>query len=87
MSKSSKNATGGEVPFEEALHKLEGIVEEMESEDLPLEKLLTRFEEGTRLAKLCQEKLSEAELKIAQLEKSAAGEFKIKPLETPGDET
>ncbi len=86
MSKPAKNAASSEVPFEEALHKLEGIVEEMEAEDLPLEKLLTRFEEGTRLAKLCQEKLSEAELKIAQLEKNAAGELKLKPLESPDDE-
>ncbi len=86
MSKPAKNAAGGEVPFEEALQKLEGIVEEMEAEDLPLEKLLTRFEEGTRLAKLCQEKLSEAELKIAQLEKNAAGVLKLKPLESPDDE-
>ncbi len=84
MSKPAKSAA--EMPFEEALHKLEKIVEELEGEDLPLEKLLARFEEGTKLAKLCQEKMSEAELKIAQLEKSVAGEFKVKPLTVPGEE-
>ena len=68
------------MPFEEALKKLEGIVEAMESQDLPLETLLSRYEEGTRLAKICQEKLAEAELKIQQLEKTAAGELKLKPL-------
>lgn len=52
----------------------------MESEDLALETLLARYEEGTRLAKLCQEKLAEAELKIQQLEKNAAGEFSLKPI-------
>jgi exodeoxyribonuclease VII small subunit len=66
--------------FEEALKKLESIVDAMEGEDLPLETLLTRYEEGTRLAKVCQEKLAEAELKIQQLEKTAAGEFKLKPV-------
>jgi len=71
----------GNVPFEEALKKLEGIVEAMESEDLPLETLLSRYEEGTRLAKVCQEKLAEAELKIQQLEKNAGGEMKLKPVE------
>jgi len=82
MSKSAKADAGkGGLPFEEALKKLEGIVEAMESEDLPLEALLARYEEGTRLAKVCQEKLAEAELKIRQLEKSAAGELKLKPLE------
>ena len=68
------------LPFEEALQKLETIVEAMESDDLPLETLLARYEEGTKLAKHCQEKLAEAELKIQQLEKNAAGELKLKPL-------
>ena len=69
----------GTLPFEEALKKLEGVVEAMESQDLPLEALLARYEEGTRLVKVCQEKLAEAELKIRQLEKDAAGELKLKP--------
>jgi len=67
-------------PFEEALKKLEGVVEAMESDELPLEVLMARYEEGTRLVKICQEKLAEAELKIQQLEKNAAGEMKLKPL-------
>jgi exodeoxyribonuclease VII small subunit len=83
MSKSTKaaaSATKGEdMPFEEALQKLESIVEAMEADDLPLETLLARFEEGTRLAHLCQAKLAEAELKIQQLEKDAAGEPVLKP--------
>ena len=75
------------LPFEQALKKLEEIVEAMESQDLPLETLLARYEEGTRLARVCQEKLAEAEVKIQQLEKNSAGEFKLKPMhlsEEPG---
>lgn len=68
------------LPFEEALKKLEAIVEAMEADDLPLETLLARYEEGTKLSKYCQEKLAEAELKIQQLEKNAVGELKLKPL-------
>jgi len=68
------------MPFEEALEKLETIVEAMESGDLPLESLIAKYEDGVKLAKVCQEKLAEAELKIQQLEKSAAGELKLKPL-------
>jgi exodeoxyribonuclease VII small subunit len=68
-------------PFEEALKKLESIVETMEAGDLPLETLIARYEEGARLAKVCQEKLAEAELKIQQLEKTAAGEMKLKHLD------
>jgi exodeoxyribonuclease VII small subunit len=70
----------GTLAFEEALKKLESIVDAMESEDLPLESLLAKYEEGTHLAKACQEKLAEAELKIQQLEKAASGEMKLKPV-------
>jgi len=63
------------------LKKLEDIVETMESDELPLETLLARYEEGAKLVKVCQEKLAEAELKIQQLEKNAAGEMKLKPFE------
>ncbi len=72
------NAAG--LPFEEALKKLEAIVEAMESEELPLETLLSKYAEGSELARVCQAKLADAELKIQQLEKNAAGEIKLKPL-------
>jgi exodeoxyribonuclease VII small subunit len=75
-----------EMPFEEALKRLESIVDAMESEDLPLETLLSRFEEGTRLTKICQAKLAEAELKIQQLEKNASGELTLKPFATESAE-
>jgi exodeoxyribonuclease VII small subunit len=77
------SARVGGLPFEEALKKLETIVAAMEGEDLPLETLLAKYEEGTRLAKICQEKLADAELKIQQLEKTAAGDMKLKPLALP----
>ena len=86
MPSTSKNtvqnnsAKAADLPFEEALKKLEAIVEAMESEDLPLETLLAKYEEGTQLSRVCQAKLAEAEVKIQQLEKTAAGELKIKPL-------
>ena len=83
MANSSKNAPPipgvSNLSFEDVMKKLEGVVEVMEAGDLPLETLLTRYEEGVRLIKICQEKLAEAELKIQQLEKSASGELKLKP--------
>lgn len=82
-SKSAgQNHPAKNLPFEDALKKLEGVVGAMESGDLSLETLLARYEEGTRLVKICQEKLAEAELKIQQLEKNAAGEMKLKPFDT-----
>lgn len=82
MASAGKNAGTNDpakaLPFEQALKKLEDIVESMESQDLALDVLLSRYEEGTRLAKVCQDRLAEAELKIQQLEKNAAGELKLK---------
>ncbi len=49
----------------------------MEGDDLPLEKLLKRYEEGTRLAKGCQAKLEDAELKIQKLQPNADGEDEL----------
>ncbi len=74
-----------DVPFEEAMQKLEIIVDAMESGELPLESLMAKFEEGTRLAKVCQTKLAQAETKIQQLEKNAAGELTLRPLETSNE--
>lgn len=85
MSKTSKAAeagksAGAELPFEDALKRLEAIVESMEGDELPLEMLLAKFEEGTRLAQLCQARLAEAELKVQQLEKNLAGQMLLKPV-------
>ena len=90
MSKPTKATAaqtdgGKEVPFEEALKKLESIVESMESDELPLETLLARFEEGTRLTRICQAKLGEAELKIQQLEKNSGGDLTLKPVTLASD--
>lgn len=79
-SKNAAQAAKDAMPFEEALKKLESIVEAMEAGDLPLETLLARFEEGTRLVKTCQARLQEADLKIQQLEQNPAGEVALKPL-------
>ena len=75
-------AKANQPSFEEALKQLESIVETMESDDLALETLLAKYEQGTQLARICQEKLAEAELKIQQLEKNAAGEITLKRMQS-----
>jgi exodeoxyribonuclease VII small subunit len=79
VSKGAKATGSGtvkadELPFEEALKKLEAIVEDMEGGELPLEQLIAKFEEGTKLARVCQARLADAELKIKQLDKDADGQ-------------
>jgi exodeoxyribonuclease VII small subunit len=59
--------------FEAALAKLETIVDAMEQGDVPLADLLGKYEEGTRLLKVCESRLKEAELKIEKLKKEKNG--------------
>lgn len=74
------------ISFEDALKKLEVVVEEMESDELPLESLLKHYEEGTQLASVCQKQLAEAELKIQKLEKNASGNLELKPFPLGDDD-
>lgn len=53
--------------FEASLEALERIVQQLESGDLPLEKSLELFEQGVRLSRECQERLSQAERRIEVL--------------------
>ncbi len=63
--------------FEEALERLETLVEAMESGQLPLEEMLARYEEGTLLVQLCGEKLAAAEKRIEIVTRNAAGKAEI----------
>jgi exodeoxyribonuclease VII small subunit len=58
--------------FEELLGRLEQIVSDMESADLPLEKLLSSYEEGMRLVKACGDRLADAEQKVEILSRTLA---------------
>ena len=61
-----------EINFEKALDELDSIVEELESGDLSLENSLKSFEKGIKLARQCQEKLSQAELQVQKLIRDAS---------------
>jgi exodeoxyribonuclease VII small subunit len=73
-----------ELKFEEALGRLEKIVEELERGELSLEDSLKKFEEGIKLSQICSRKLSEAEKKIEVLTKSINGSFKLQPFTEEG---
>ena len=60
MANPPKSAT----TFEAAIERLEEIVAQMESDQLPLDALIERYEEGTQLIGICQEKLKAAEQRI-----------------------
>ena len=66
-SGSGKAPGGEEMSYEDSLERLEDIVSRLESGNLPLDESLELFEEGTRLTKVCQKRLTEAELRIEKL--------------------
>ena len=53
--------------FEQAMHRLEEIVKQLEQGKAPLEDSLTLFEEGTHLMKQCSAQLEQAEQKVTKL--------------------
>lgn len=59
--------------YEEAIERLNRIVNDLEKGNLPLADSLTLFEEGTALMKLCTELLDLAEQKVVALKKGADG--------------
>ena len=67
--------------FEEALRKLQDLVEKLEKGDLPLEEAMECFSEGIRTAQFCHRKLEEAENKVRVLLKDQQGEWKFAPFE------
>jgi len=67
--------------FEGAMAKLEQIVEELESGELPLEKTIKKFEEGIRLSSYCSTILDETENRISLLLKDADGRLTEQPFD------
>jgi exodeoxyribonuclease VII small subunit len=67
--------------FEASLEALEQIVRELEQGDLPLEKSLELFEQGIRLSRECQERLSQAERRIEVLLRDNQGRTVVTPFE------
>jgi exodeoxyribonuclease VII small subunit len=70
--------TAPEANFEQAMKRLEEIVEQMESGELPLEDLIVRYEEGMKLVKVCQERLASAEKRIEIITRNSAGKPVVK---------
>jgi len=70
-----------EIKFEEALKKLEKIVEDLEKGDLSLDEALKKYQEGLELSRLCSQRLESAKKKIDVLIRNKKGEFELKPLD------
>lgn len=73
--------TAPELNFENAMDRLETIVEQMESGKMSLDDLIVRYEEGMKLVKICQERLASAEQRIEMITRNNAGKPSVKPFE------
>jgi len=74
-----------EKKFEAALARLEEIVRSLESGELALEQSLKLFEEGVKLARVCNARLEEAERKVEVLLKDKNGKMTAIPFEEETD--
>jgi exodeoxyribonuclease VII small subunit len=67
-----------ELKFEEALKKLEAIVDDLEGGELNLDEAIKKYEEGMKLSGLCYKKLQEIQKKVEILVKDSSGKFATK---------
>lgn len=82
----SESSTDAALSFEEAVKRIEGIVQTLERGDLPLEESLRLFEEGIRLSRTSQDKLDGAQKRVEELlgfERD--GTPRTTPFDTRGD--
>jgi exodeoxyribonuclease VII small subunit len=67
--------------FENAMKRMEGIVEALERGDLGLDEALKKFQEGIKLSKFCSNKLDETERKVSILLKDEEGNIREEPFQ------
>ena len=67
-----ENNTERERPsFEQALRELEHIVQELEKDDVSLERSIELYQKGVELSKECSDLFEKAELKIQEVQSSS----------------
>lgn len=81
MAKKTAADSGALPNFEDALKRLETIVEELESGELSLEDSIARYEEGMKLSRKLTQTLDEAEKRIERLVENADGTTTTEPME------
>jgi len=67
LTKENENKKMEDMSYEEAVKKLEEIVNRLENAEIPLEDSLSSFQEGIALSRYCREKLAEIEYKVEYL--------------------
>lgn len=81
MAKLSRN-----LKFEDAMQRLEAIVESMEAGEIGIEESVGKYEEAMELAAHCRRILDAAELRIQKIQLDAAGQPQAVPLDPPTED-
>lgn len=74
---------GKRLKFEEAMARLDAIVQAMEAGEIGIEESIARYEEAMSLAAHCRKILDEAEQRIQKIQLDAAGQPQLTPFEPP----
>ena len=72
--------------FEEALKRLEAIVEELEEGETSLEKAVLLYEEGVKLFRYSREQLNAAQKKVEELVGESEETFSLQPFDNGEDD-
>ncbi len=82
---TEKYKTADEMPFEDAVARLETIVKAMEGDGISLDESLALYEEGVALVRRCNRELDAAEQKVRILQRTPEGEIKPTDFATTED--
>lgn len=80
MSKPAKRPK-----FEEAMQRLDAIVQAMEAGEIGVEESIAKYEEAMGLAAHCRKILEEAELRIQKIQLDAAGQAQVTDFAPPAE--
>lgn len=80
MAKAPKS-----LKFEDAMRRLDQIIQALESGEIGIEESIDRYEEAVRLAAHCRRILEEAEQRIRKIQVDAAGQLRSEPFDEPSD--
>ena len=70
MSAKDKKTPSKELGFGEAMKQLEGILRQVESEEIDIDELAEELRQATKLLELCREKIRKAEVEVTQIVQS-----------------
>ena len=85
MSEPNTIQSPADLPFEEAIARLEVIVKTMEGDTVSLDESLSLYEEGIALVRRLSRELDEAEQRVMILQRTPDGEIKPAPFTSTED--